>query len=82
MCLAFSGKSSVLSYLAGGNDDKFGARKVFPPRSREEEMQTSIYITKDQIVLIELSSVYNQAATNDLIPLVSQQGVLEVSNVV
>ncbi|ODM93757.1 hypothetical protein Ocin01_12925 [Orchesella cincta] len=72
-------KSTILSYLAG--DEKFGNRSIFPPRNRDEEMHSSIYISQDQIVFIEMSSVYNQAATNDLIPLVSQQGVLEVSNV-
>ncbi|CAL8144238.1 unnamed protein product [Orchesella dallaii] len=73
------GKSTILSYLAGS--EKFGNRSVFPPRNRDEEMQSSIYISQDQIVFIEMSSVYNQSATSDLIPLVSQQGVLEVSNV-
>lgn len=75
-----TGKSTILSYLAGSED--FGVQNIFLPRNRDEEMQSSIYISSDQIIFIEMSSVFNQAATNELIPLVSQQGVLEISNVV
>ena len=76
----FIGKSTILSYLASG--DKFGGKEIFIKRTIHEEKECSIYMTSNNIILIEMASVFNGAAANDMMTLMGPQSTLEIASIV
>jgi hypothetical protein len=45
-------------------------------------MESSIYVTEDNIIFIEMASLFNCAAAHDLISSNVQQGTLETTTLV
>jgi len=65
-----TGKSSILTYLAG--EDANG--KMFPTRQRDQQLESYMYITNSNLIFIEMASLFNCSAVHDL---ANQQGNLE-----
>jgi len=75
-----SGKSTVLSYLAG--EDKFGLSEIFRKRNRLQQKEVVGYMSTERILFIEMPSVFNGTAAADLIAHIPPQGTLETTIVV
>jgi len=63
------------------DDDEFGKKNIFEERSREQEMDSMMYITEDNIIFIEMASLFDSAAAHDLINS-QHQGTLETTTLV
>jgi len=74
------GKTTILNYIAGNaKKEEFNLEPtIFLPRKeKDEQKMCSFFITPENLVLIEMASIFNGSASADLIQFVDKYSTLE-----